>query len=550
MQMRFSRFFLVLLLVPVGPAAAAPAGVQFDARAIRAHVRFLGDDLLEGRGAGTRGYDLAAAYVSAWFQALGLEPAGDDGTFLQEFPTVEARLADGSDSFSVRIGGDTRQLESPRDYMLGGSYVDEFTDVTAPLTGVGFGVQAPEMGYDDLRDLELDGHVALMFSGAPETFPHDIRAYYSSGKVKLETLADRGVRGVFVIPTREMAQKYDWEDTVRSYAFPGMRWIGPDGQVQGVYPGLEFALSLSPAGLQALLDGTGVTADTLYDQAEAGSSGGRPLGAEIRLRRRSLQTMATTSNVAAVLPGADPELRDEYVAITAHLDHIGIGPASDGDEIYNGAYDNATGVAIMLEVARALVDPRNRPARSVLFLAVGGEEKGLLGSDFFADHPTVPMEDIVANVNLDMPLFLYPLADVVAFGAEHSSLDGHVEEAAALAGLKVSPDPMPEEVLFIRSDQYPFVKKGVPAVFFVPGFRSTDPDKDGGQLFNQFLQTHYHKPTDEISLPFHGPSAVAFTLANYHLIRSIANNPRRPVWNEGDFFGAKFGGEKAAKQSP
>lgn len=368
--------------------------------------------------------------------------------------------------------------------------------------------------------------------------------------MKLQTLADLGVRGVIVIPTREMAQKYDWEDTVRNYAFPGMRWIGPDGQVQGVYPGLEFALSLSPAGLQALLDGTGVTADSLYDQAEAGSSSGRPLGAEIRLQRRSLQTMATTSNVAAVLPGADPQLRDEYVAITAHLDHIGIGPASDGDEIYNGAYDNATGVAIMLEVARALADPQHRPDRSVLFLAVGGEEKGLLGSDFFADHPTVPVEDIVANVNLDMPLFLYPLADVVAFGAEHSSLDGHVEEAAGLAGLKVSPDPMPEEVLFIRSDQYPFVKKGVPAVFFVPGFQSSDPDKDGGKLFTHFLQTHYHKPTDEIGLPFHGPSAVAFTLANYHLIRSIANDPRRPVWNEGDFFGDKFGPGNTAEDSP
>ncbi len=537
------------LLLSAGIVPADERGPDFDAGAIRAHVEFLADDLLEGRGAGTRGYDIAARYVASWFANLGLEPAGDGGSYFQTFTTVEEVLVPDSASVSLREGGRTRLLESPGHYMIGGSYVDSNNAVRAPLTFVGFGVRAPEMGYDDLAGLDLDGHVVLMFAGAPSHFPHDIRAYYSSGEVKFRTLADLGVVGAIVVRTRQMAEKYSWEDIVRSYAFSGMRWMSPEGEVQGVYPGFEFAVAMSPAGLETLLADGEVSANALYDMAESGSAGSRPLGVEVQVNRRSTQIMGSTSNVAAVLPGTDPDLRQQFVVITAHLDHIGVGPETDGDGIYNGAYDNAVGVGIMLEVARALARADPGPARSVLFLAVGAEEKGLLGSDYFADYPTVPMKDIVANVNLDMPLFLYPLADVVAFGAEHSSLESHVEKAARRAGLKLSPDPMPEEVLFVRSDQYPFVKKGVPAVFFMPGFQSSDPNVDAGRIFTSFLQTHYHKPSDDLSLPVHDASAEAFTLANYYLIRSVADARERPVWNEGDFFGDKFGGDTPAEET-
>jgi hypothetical protein len=522
-------------------AAAEPEATSFNADAIRAHVRFLSDDLLEGRGTGTRGYDIAATYVASWLEGLGLEPAGAENSFFQPFETVEESLVAGSARVSVSGGGDLEVLESPGDYLMSGSYVDEENLVTGPVTFVGFGVSAPEMGYDDLAGMDLEGHVVLLFSGAPESFSHDLRAYYSSGEVKYRTLAARGVSGVIALRTRAMASKYSWDDTVRSYGFRGMRWVGPDGRVKGVYPGLNVGLSLSRAGLDKLLTGTGIRPDDLYDQAESGVPGSRPLGREIRVERRSTQARHTTSNVAAILPGADPALRDEYVAITAHLDHIGVGPAMDGDTIYNGAYDNATGIAVMLEVARALAGDGRRPARSVMFLAVSGEEQGLLGSDYYSEYPSVPIEHIVANVNLDMPLFIYPLADVVAFGAEHSTLDRHVSEAAGRAGLELSPDPMPEEVLFIRSDQYSFVKKGIPAIFFVPGFRSSDPSIDAGVLFTEFLQTYYHKPSDDLSLPFLGDAAEMFTAANYYLIRSIADAPERPAWKQGDFFGKRFG---------
>lgn len=537
--------FLVVLLLPSGlsVAGAPPAEPAFEAAAIHGHIEFLADDLLEGRAAGTRGYDIAASYVASAFRRLGLEPAGDDG-FMQYFDLIQSRLVEDSGEIALTGPSGREVLETPADYMMSGSYLDAETSVSAPITFVGFGVTAPELGYDDYEGLDVSGHVLAMFGGAPATFPHNQRAYYSTAKAKYPNAVERGAVGLLVFRTKEHYEKYKWETTVQGYAFPGMRWLAQDGQVANTYPELEFAAAVSPQGLDRLLDGTGIDSAALYEQAGKGIAGGRPLGKQVEVKRRSEHERFRSSNVAAILRGSDPELRDEYVVVTAHLDHIGIGPDRNGDTIYNGAYDNAAGIALMLEVARALAESDRRPARSVLFLALGGEEKGLLGSDYFAEFPTVPMDRIVANVNIDMPLFIYPLADVVAFGAEHSSLKDPVERAANRAGLKLSPDPMPEEVLFIRSDQYPFVRKGVPAVFLVSGFNSSDPNVNGGKAFTHFLQTHYHQPSDQVGLPFHDESALAFARAKYFMVRGIADDPRRPTWNEGDFFGEKFGRDR------
>jgi Zn-dependent M28 family amino/carboxypeptidase len=195
----------------------------------------------------------------------------------------------------------------------------------------------------------------------------------------------------------------------------------------------------------------------------------------------------------------------------------------------------------MLESARILAGAADPPRRSVLFLAVGGEERGLLGSDYFAENPTVDRDAMVANVNFDMPLFLYPLDDVVAFGAEHSTLAAPTAAAARAAGLTLSPDPMPEEVIFVRSDQFSLVRRGVPAVYLMPGFRSRDPAIDGTAIFQDFLRHDYHKPSDERGLPFDDDSALRFVTMNLHLIRAIADEPERPAWNPGDFFGETFG---------
>jgi Zn-dependent M28 family amino/carboxypeptidase len=266
-----------------------------------------------------------------------------------------------------------------------------------------------------------------------------------------------------------------------------------------------------------------------------------PLGIEVTLSQRTAHEQVASPNVIAIIPGSDPILKDEYVIYSAHLDHLGIGASVNGDDIYNGFYDNAMGVALLLEAARAFAAMPEPPRRSIMFIALTGEERGLLGSDYFAHYPTVPSDTLVANVNLDMPLLLYPVADVIAFGAEHSTLQQLIEPALAAESLALTPDPMPEEVIFIRSDQYSFVRQGVPSVFLVPGLSSTDPEIDSAAAFKEHLATHYHRPSDDSSRPVDWESALRFARANVRIGLAVAEDETRPVWNDGDFFGERFG---------
>jgi Zn-dependent M28 family amino/carboxypeptidase len=259
------------------------------------------------------------------------------------------------------------------------------------------------------------------------------------------------------------------------------------------------------------------------------------------LASRSEHTRVTSPNVVGLLEGSDPALRSTFVVCSAHLDHIGVLGAGDGDRINNGAYDNALGSAVVLEMARVLAGLGTRPRRSVLFLFVTAEERGLLGSDYFAAHPTVPRAGLVADVNVDMPLVLFPIAEVVAFGAENSTLDAPARAAAASLGLALAPDPMPEETIFVRSDQYSFVRRGVPAVYFAPGMRSSDPAQDGPRLFREFIERHYHRPSDDLSLPMDPDAIAVYTRANVALGWTIAQGPAAPRWKPGNFFGETFG---------
>lgn len=531
-------------LAAAGAVTAADPAPTADA--LQAHMTFLADDLLAGRAAGTPGYDVAAAYVASVYRGLGLEPAGDGGGWFQAYDAVEARLVEGSGRLILDRGGEARALEYERDFLMGGDYLREASEVTAPASFVGFGVTAPELDHDDYGEIDVRGRIVAMFAGAPAAFPHDQRAYYSSTRVKLDNAVARGAVGALLFYTDEFLARNPWEDIVDAFEFPGMRWVAADGTVQGTWPALRGAAVLSPAGLDRLLENSGHRADELQAAAAEGRTGPFELPGTVTLARATTHRTIVDRNVAGLLPGSDPALKDEVIVITGHLDHIGLGPAVDGDAIYNGYYDNAAGIAVMLETARILASAATRPRRSVLFLAVGGEEKGLLGSDYFAENPTVPREALVANVNFDMPLFIYPVADVVAYGAEHSSLEVPTAAAARAVGFELTPDPIPEEVIFIRSDQFSLVRRGVPAVYLMPGMTSADPAIDGAQAFQDFLRHRYHKPTDEAGLPFHADSALRFVMMNVHLIRAIADEPARPAWHPGDFFGETFGRPDAA----
>jgi hypothetical protein len=539
--LRSHRLLLAALiaLTIAGPTRSARADVAQE-DAIRAHLEFLASDLLEGRAAGSRGYDIAAAYVAAQFQMLGLKPGGGDGTYLQKFDLVEATPVIPAATVVLERTGERTGYEYATDFLPGTSYRSADASVAAPMTFVGFGVSAPELGYDDLADVDLDGRIAVAFSGAPSTFSPNERAYYSWSGSKLEGLTERGAIGLVTLYVPDDLERVPWERRVAMSWVPRMRLLDSSGVPVDDFPQIRASVSFDTPKAATLFAGSGRTLDEAVGAAVRGEPQAFPLEGRLTIALKTALGRTSSSNVVGVLEGSDPALKSEYVVVTAHLDHIGRGAAIGGDTIYNGAYDNASGSAILLEIARSIV-AAGPQKRSIVFAAVGAEERGLLGSDFFARHPPMAAGRIVANVNMDMPLALTPMADVVAFGAQHSSLGAVAGRAAAAEDFSLTPDPYPEEVFFVRSDQFSFVRQGIPALYFDTGITSRDPAVDARMLLQQFLKQNYHQPSDEISLPIDYGTLAGLARTNARVVLEVADAPAAPRWNDGDFFGGKFG---------
>ncbi len=527
---------------PPDPAALERGVTEIRREAIETHLNYLASDELMGRMTGTAEYDQAAAYIAEQFAEIGLVPGGDDGDWFQQVPMLANRIDVESATVVFNMDGKTQRQRWIDDFVMSGDKVRSETAVTAEVVFVGFGVHAPEMGYSDYDDIDVDGKIIALFGGAPATFPHNERAYYSSSRTKAKEAVDRGAIGTITMRSRTDQKRYEWKRlTQNAGVLPGMVWINLSGDAAGFFPELEGGVIINTPPAEKLFSRSPVSFEDALDAADEGKPLSTPLGVEVTLARKTDHESITSPNVVGILRGSDPDLADEYVVYTAHLDHIGTGNPVDGDHIYNGMYDNAMGSSILVETARAFAAMPEPPRRSIVFLAVTGEERGLLGSDYYANYPTVPSDSIVANVNLDMPVLTYPLADMIAFGAEHSSLEGIIRDAIMAEDFELSPDPMPEEVIFIRSDQYSFVKKGVPSVFLVPGWTSTDESLDGAALQREFNKKHYHQPSDDLTQPIHWPSALRFARANVRIGYAVAEEDERPTWNEGDFFGEKFG---------
>jgi hypothetical protein len=522
------------------PAALTAALASVRAATVRAHMTFLADDLLEGRATGTRGYDLAARYVAAQLAAIGLQPAGDDGTFFQAVPLLESTLDEGTLTVTPATGA-PRVLAWKDDFLMGGDLMRTTGRVEAPLVFVGFGIQAPELSHDDYAGRNVRGKIVVALSNAPSRFPSEQRAHHASRRRKVELAAANGAVGFVTVRTREDERLSPWARGLANFDSAAIAWVTAAGTPAGVPEAIQGGAGLSPSGAIKLFDGAPTPLDTVLAEAEKGAPAGFDLPATAILTSRSTHRKIASANVAAKLPGADAALAGTSIVYSAHLDHIGTGAEVKGDRIYNGAYDNALGTAALIETARALASLPQRPARSVVFAFVTAEEKGLIGSDYFAANPPAAIGRLVANVNMDMPLLLFPIDTVVAFGSEHSTLGGVATRAAAIGGLKLIPDPMPEQTLFVRSDQYSFVRQGVPAVFFVPGFTSSDPKVDGQARFREFITTHYHQPSDELDLPIDDKALEQFTRANVALGYLIAADREAPAWRPDSFFGKTFG---------
>ena len=535
---------------PADADAGTPAGQA--ARRIEADVRYLADDRLEGRETGTRGYDLAADYVARRFVDTGLQPGGDDGTFFQTVPLLKATLQAEDATFEVRRGGKTIALAFRKEFLPVANYNAAESMLEAPAVFVGQAVHAPELQHDDFAGLDLRGKIAVVFGGAPARFDNDRRAFHSSSREKLRALVERGAVGVVYVGTADDEARSPWARAAENWQRPSMRLRGADGVAIDTWPQLRAIASVSAAAADAVFAGGDTSAAMLFDASKRGELKGFDLPGTLVLRSRTRVEPATSRNVVARLPGSDPALAGEHIVYTAHLDHVGIGAPVKGDRIYNGALDNALGVAIMLEGARTLQAADPRPKRSALFVALTAEEKGLLGAEWFAQHPTVPAGSLVANVNMDMPVLTAPSRDVVPIGVEHSSLQAVLDEAAKSAGVALSKDPFPEEVVFVRSDQFAFVRAGVPAVYLTGGVVSADGERDPKLAMTYFLRNCYHQPCDDASQPIQYADAARLAQLNAAIGQRIGDAAARPSWNPGDFFGERFGaqGAPAAAASP
>jgi hypothetical protein len=537
------RLLLLLLFGAACRGADAPSSrnaPQVSAARLEEHIRYLASDRLAGRGTGTPGYDSAASYVAKHFTALGLDSAGTEGYF-QPVPLRRARAVEGSSLVLAGKAG-RRALAPYREYVPYPNLVAPRSEVTAPLVFVGFGVTAPERGYDDYREVDAKGKIVVLLTGAPTSFPPAERAHYADGRAKRANAVRRGAVGVLVVRTRD--QTFPWDRLVRQSRGGEMRWLDRNGAPSDVWPSLRGAGVLSDSAATRLFEGAPQSLSQVLDAAQAGRPPAFDLPVRATIRTVSVHESLESPNVAGLLRGSDPRLRDEVVVYTAHLDHLGIGEPVRGDSIYNGALDNASGSAALLEVARAFTSLPQAPRRSVLFLAVTGEEAGLLGSDYFAEHPTVPIERIAANVNIDGLAILYPLRDIVVLGAEHTTLDSTVARVATRMGVTVSPDPFPQEVFFVRSDQYSFVRRGVPSLFPFMGLRS-DSGVDAPARFREWFATRYHMPQDDVGQPMDLESGARNAQLEFLLGLEIANAAERPAWKEGDFFERTFGRERA-----
>lgn len=508
--------------------------------AIKAHLTFLAHDELRGRETGTPGHEIASLYIASQFKQFGLQPKGENGTYFQRVPFRHALLDQDSPSLNLRVGETNYTLEYPKQYLTFSNVNHPEALMKGDIVFVGYGIVAPELNHDDYQDLDVEGKIVAVLSGKPKFFPSEEGAHFASGRQKAKYAVERGAKGIISLST-PLAEK------VRPYArfltnlhSPSLRWLKQDGTPASSYPQIQGSAYFSKEAAEILFEGAEKSLSDIYAILEEdGVPKGFPLSANVEMSSKTQYKAISSPNVIGLIEGSDPKLKHEYVVFSAHSDHTGVAKTVKKDRINNGAMDNASGTAVLLETARVF-SQMPAPKRSILFVAVTAEEKGLLGSDYYASNPTVPVTSMVANINLDMPILLWDFMDVIAFGATHSNLSDTVSNAAGRLGLKLSPDPWPEQAIFTRSDHYSFVKQGVPSVFLAPGLATTESPDAGAKIFADFFATKYHMPADEFHDDFNDNAIKKFADVNVMIGDEVANQPIKPAWNKGDFFGDTF----------
>lgn len=514
--------------VPVETEAVRGALASIDSTSIRARTAYLASDLMEGRAPGTRGGHLAAEYVASEFAALGLEPAGDQG-FLQEVPIVgvtpRPELTFVSDDGRVRF--DPAYLE---DFVAWTSLQESRVEAAGELVFVGFGVHAPGADWDDYADVDVDGKILLGLANDPGSrgapgFRGDTLTRFGRWTYKFEEAARRGAAGMLLVHTPESAG-YGW--SVVSNSWSGEQYGLPAAEDE---PRLAVEGWMGEDATRRLLDLAGVSLDTLVGEASRSGFRARPLPLRVEAGVESSLRRFSSPNVVAALPGSDPSVREETVVFTTHYDHLGMEAegASGSDVVFNGAKDNASGVATLLEVARALVGMPERPRRTILFAAVTAEESGLLGSEYLARHPTTGR--FVANVNMDAVNMYGRTEDLVALGGEHSTLGATFRRIGEQLEFRVERDRHPEQGYFFRSDQLSFVDRGVPALYIEEGRDFVgEAEGTGERRSRAYREERYHQPDDEMLAEYTMGGAAQQGAAAFLLGWVVANAEELPAW--------------------
>jgi len=510
------------------PLPAQQAVSHFDGQTWWDHVKYLADDKLEGRDTGSRGERAAEEYAIEQLKKAGAEPAGSNG-FYQPVKFVSRQLVERDCSLALIRDGKREPLAIGDDAIIG-TRIAPAPKVKAALAFAGYGLRIPEKNYDDFSGLDVKNKLVVIFAGSPEEIPGALASHYQTLAERWKTLKSAGAVGMISIPN-PAAMDIPWSRIALNRGRPSMDL---DYAEFNETEGAQLAVTFNPASADKLFAGSG---HTFAEIAALGKDRKPlphfPLTVSLEAKTKVETQKIESANIVARLPGSDPPLKDEYVVLSAHIDHIGIGEPINGDRIYNGAMDNGSGSALVLDMAASFKKNPAKLRRSLLFVIVTGEEKGLLGSKYFAAHPTVPPKSIAADVNVDMFLPIVPLKVLTVFGLAESDLGDRIHDAAASFGVPVQADPEPTRNVFIRSDQYNFIRHGIPALMATVGFERGSPD---AKIFKDWLTNRYHAPSDDVNQPADLGAAAKYEEIVRSLLIKVANDEGRPQWKADSFF--------------
>src|SRR5437667_6028831 len=513
------NIFLAILFFTCAAISSAQqngSASHFDGNSWWAHVKFLADDSLEGRDTGSEGLRKAQAYAVEQLQKAGLEPAGANG-FYQPVRFNQYEVEESKSFLPLVTGVQSQSLSFADDAFINTRSTRASANLSAPLVFVGYGLQIPEKNLDELAGLDLQGKIVVYLAGSPSDIPTALAAHYQTAGERWKSLHAAGAIGTITI-FNPASMDIPWSRISVNRNHPSMDLS--DSEFNET-PGLQLGVTFNPASAEKLFAGSG---HTFAEIAALGKDRKPlphfPLAATLKANAVILTKTLESSNIVGKLTGSDPALKNEFVVLSAHIDHVGIGAPINGDRIYNGAMDNGSGSALEMDIAANLKAHPEKIQRSILFLLVTAEEKGLLGSKYFAAHPTVPAKSMVADVNVDMFLPIVPLKILKIEGIEESDLGARAAAIAQSMGIKPIADPEPLRNTFIRSDQYNFIRHGVPAVKCDVGFELGSPEQ---KIFKDWLTNRYHAPSDDVNQPVDLQAAASYEEFTRRLLLEPAN---------------------------